>query len=1007
MLSRETIEIFPSPLAVSEYIRRMGKEIYFNHTFYTFGKILLNLAAELLEERFITDFEKEIILKRICSGYFKTRKKNYFYPVFSKPGFIKDLKKSVKTLKKAGVTPEILKKHIGNSKREKLSLKRLTDFYNIYSEYCSSCRDYDDMGWLVIDALGKMADMAPFLRGIKKVVVRPRYQLTNVQLKLLEIFADKGIKVSVYFPCDESNAAFEAGIFPCRCLKQMDSGNIRVDNTVSGSARQPSDLAFVQKNLFRAVNNEAKATDGSISVIEAADRNSEVREIALRIKKYLCGDEYLKPSDIVVIAKKISLYDDYIRQHFNRAKIPYYFRRGRQLQRANFYKDLMLVLSMAEEYFPRENIARIIAAPYFTDIGIDKDVAGLILCLCGYLSADNKPVDGCLNWLAGKGGETKDFINSGIDIQDVKTLNEFLCGLIRDISFEAERTAKDFSKWLRNFISRYYIRNMIEDEVSAVCGLLDKIDACPDNIMGSSLVSAARFKEMIESLAEREVIHEKNNLNAVKILTPFDTDGMNFKIGVFCGMAEGEFPSRKTEGLILKDADIEALNRILDEKGMLPVQKSADEEITDRNIFYRSFLNISDKCIFTVPFTEETREDRKKSVFLEEIEMMFLSEKDGKMVSALEVKKIPPSSVISEPDDAASRTDLLVSIAKKSRGRKLLLQPGGLQRELEQNDSVFMRNPNVIAAGDAKNYRGFYSSEEIRRFLSDKFFQDGAFSFNATALEAFLRCPFRYFMQSLMKMRDLPRPELYIDVMDEGAIIHEVLENFCKERKGKGGERLLLDIAGGIFNSYEQNNLTGRKELWSVKKEGMTEILRNFLKLEEKSPIGPGKTEFLRAEFPFKKFVTGIRGEKIALNGYIDRIDISKTGIVYVVDYKTSRQVRSEEDFREGYLAQAALYKLVLSEKTAQKNLGIKSPAEIRACYFLLKADPFDEKAEFFSEIAVSGDWEEILFEKIMRFKKAVINMEFPARPFDRQVDCRNCEFPYFCRIAEDWGAKT
>ena len=45
MLSRETIEIFPSPLAVSEYIRRMGKEIYFNHTFYTFGKILLNLAA--------------------------------------------------------------------------------------------------------------------------------------------------------------------------------------------------------------------------------------------------------------------------------------------------------------------------------------------------------------------------------------------------------------------------------------------------------------------------------------------------------------------------------------------------------------------------------------------------------------------------------------------------------------------------------------------------------------------------------------------------------------------------------------------------------------------------------------------------------------------------------------------------------------------------------------------------------------------------------------------------
>ncbi len=1007
MLSRETIEIFPSPLAVSEYIREMGKEVYFNHTFYTFGKILLNLAAELLEERFITDFEKEIILKRICSGYFNDREKKYFYSVFSKPGFIRDLKRSVKILKKAAVGPAILKIHIDNNTGGKLSAKRLSDFSNIYSGYAGFCHDYDDMGWLVVDALRKTGETPLFLKGIKKIVVRSRYQLTNVQLKLLEIFADRGIKVTVYFPCEESNAAFEAGISSYRYLKQMNPGNIRVDDTVSGSARQPSDLAFAQKNLFRAVNNEAKTKDGSISIVEAADRDLEVKEIALRIKKHLYSEKYLKPSDIVVITKKISLYDDYIRQYFNRADIPYYFRRGRQLQRTNFYKDLMLVLSLAEDHFSRENITRIIGAPYFADIGIDKDVAGLILCLCGYLSADNKPVDGCLNWLAGKGRETRDFINTGIDISDVKKLDGFLCGFIRDVSFEAERTAKDFSEWLRDFISRYYTGNMIADEVSAVYGLLDKIEACPDNIMGSSVVTVAQFKEMIESLAEREVIHEKNNLNAVKILTPFDTDGMNFKIGIFCGMVEGEFPSRKTEGLILKDADIEALNCILDEKGMLPVQKSADEEIVDRNIFYRSFLNISDKCIFTVPFTEETREDRKKSVFLEEIEMMFSSGKDGKMVSTLEIKKIPPSSMISEPDDAASRTDLLVSIAKKSRGKKLLLRPGGLQRELEQNDSVFMRNPNVIAPGDAKDYRGFYSSEEIHRFLSDKFFQDGAFSFNATALEAFLRCPFRYFMQSLMKMRDFPRPELYIDVMDEGTIIHEVLENFCKERKGKGGEKLLLDIAGGIFNSYEQNNLTGRRELWSVKKEEMTEILRNFLKLEEKSPIGPGKTDFIRAEFPFKKFVTGIRGERIILNGYIDRIDISKTGIVYVVDYKTSRQVRSEEDFREGYLAQAALYKLVLSEQTAQKNLGIKNPTEIRACYFLLKADPFDEKAEFFSEIAVSGDWEEILSEKIMRFKKAVIDMEFPAHPFDRQVDCRNCEFPYFCRIAEDWGPKT
>ncbi|MBN2189867.1 MAG: exodeoxyribonuclease V subunit gamma [Candidatus Aureabacteria bacterium] len=1007
MLSRETIEIFPSPLAISEYIRKMGKEVYFNHTFYTFGKILLSLAAELLEERFITDFEKEVILKRICSKYFTGRKKSYFYSVFSKPGFIRDLKKSVKMLKKAAAGPEVLKAHMDNSAGKRLSLKRLSDFFSIYSEYTDFCRDYDDMGWLVVDALGKAEKPPLFLKGIKKIVVRPRYQLTNIQLKLLEVFAGRGIKVAVHFPCDESNAAFEANLPSSGYLKRMNSRNIRVEGTVSGDARYPSDLALAQKTLFSPAGSGIEAKDGSIRIIEAANRNLETREIALCIKKHLCGDKYLKPSDIVVIAKKISLYDDHIRQHFSRAKIPYYFRRGKQLQHANFYKDLMLILSMAEDRFPRENIARVIGAPYFADIGIDKDAAGLILCLCGYLSADNKPVDRCLSWLNGPGRETKDFINSGIDGEDVKKLGEFLAGFIRDISFKTGRTAKDFSKWLRGFIGRYYVGNMMAGEISAVCGLLDKIDACPEDIMGSSVVSAAQFKEMVESLAEREVIHEKDNLNAVRILTPFDTDGMNFKIGIFCGMVEGEFPSRKTEGLILKDADIEEMNRILDEKGMLPVQKSADEEIIDRNIFYRSFLGISDKCIFTVPFTEETREDRKKSVFLEEIEMIFSSELDGKITSTLEAQRITPSHVINEPDNAASRGELLTSIAKKGRGKEIILQPAGLLEEFERNNTVFKRNPNICAPGADGNYRGLYSSEELKRFLSDKFFRDGLFSFNATALEAFLRCPFRYFMQSLMKIRDFPRPELYINVMDEGTIIHEVLENFCRERKKGGGEKLLLDIAARVFDSYERSNLTGRKELWSVKKEGMSETLRNFLKLEEKSPIGPGKTEFLRAEFPFKRFKAVLRGENIMLDGYIDRIDISKTGVVYVVDYKTSRQVRSEEDFREGYLAQAALYKLVLSEKSVQEDMGIKSPPEIRACYFLLKADPFDEKAEFFSEVAVSGDWEDILLEKIIKFREAVARMEFPARPFDRRVDCANCDFPYLCRIAEDWGPKA
>ena len=1012
MLSCETIEIYPSPLAISHRISNSGREVYFNTSFYTFGKVILTLAAELLDISFLTDFEKEVFLKKICEKYFEKNRKGYFAGVYGRPGFVKDIKKAVKTLKKAGVNAEDLKVYIEECEHPEMDRRRLLDLYAIYFQYTKSRKDYDDMGWLVVDALKKSNTLPLFLRVVKKVIVRSRYQITDVQLKLLEVLCAKGIKVVVMFPFDESNPAFEVAKTAAEYLKNIKSKNLKVDFKVESSARYPCDLFFAQEHFFKPPEKTFEPKDNSLLIVEAANRDFEIREIAFCIKKLLTESQDLKPVDIVLIVKDIAKYDDYIREHFKRAKIPFFFRRGKQLQRTNFYKDIMLVLSAGKDNFRREDISRIISAPYFVDFGVEKDKAEQILCLSGYFSFDNESIDKRLKWLKEYAGQFELFKKRLILKEDIEKVRNFLIPFIDEIPLkETRKTVFEFTGWLKEFIEKYYVCERNREQKEKVLSLVDEMLMSNRKMPGREKISTSRFKEMLESLAERETVSGEKNISAVNVLTPFDTDGLGFKVGIFCGMVDDEFPRKKMEAQVLKDKDINGINKVLEKKGYLPIQKSTDEGLLDRNVFYRSMLSISKSCIFTVPFTSETREDKRRSIFLEELEFLFSNVKDGKLISGLKKKSIPPSRIILPVEKTASKTEFEISLANTLKDKNIEVEPVSIKSEITRYKPVFLRNPNLESTAGNRYFRGIYSSQDLKKNLNNLFFKDGRFIFSPSMIEQFLRCPYRFFMQYLQKLKVFPRPEFEMNIMNEGIVTHAILERFCGERETGdiNPEKRIEKIAGEFFSDYEKEHFTGRKELWVVKKEGILQTVKNFLLLEEKSSIGPGKTKLVDVEYKVDNCIVDLDGEKIALRGVIDRIDCASDGTIYVIDYKTSSKPRKDKDYQQGYLAQAALYKLILLNREVAENLKLEDIKEskIKACYFALKADPYNEKAEYFTEIAASSDWKEILKDKIMRFKHAVEKMEFPAEPIDIDSDrreCGYCDFAYLCRIGEDWN---
>src|SRR5205814_10725819 len=53
----------------------------------------------------------------------------------------------------------------------------------------------------------------------------------------------------------------------------------------------------------------------------------------------------------------------------------------------------------------------------------------------------------------------------------------------------------------------------------------------------------------------------------------------------------------------------------------------------------------------------------------------------------------------------------------------------------------------------------------------------------ATSIETFARCPFRYFLGNVLRVREVEKPEdvLRISAADKGTLMHEALERFFEE----------------------------------------------------------------------------------------------------------------------------------------------------------------------------------------------------------------------------------
>ncbi|HLG66836.1 MAG TPA: PD-(D/E)XK nuclease family protein [Acidimicrobiales bacterium] len=230
---------------------------------------------------------------------------------------------------------------------------------------------------------------------------------------------------------------------------------------------------------------------------------------------------------------------------------------------------------------------------------------------------------------------------------------------------------------------------------------------------------------------------------------------------------------------------------------------------------------------------------------------------------------------------------------------------------------------------------------------------------SATRLERWAACPFAYLLRDVLGVEETEDPEerLQISPLDQGSLVHEILERFLADVLARPaehrpapaepwseGDRDRLDaIVAQVCDDYEARGLTGRSIFWRRDRRRILADARRFLE-EDAAYRAAFGAHPVAAELAFglPRAMGTVAldlpdGRRVAFRGRADRLDVTAGGTLRVIDYKTGRPdtyvgLSEDDPDQRGTRLQLAVYGLA-----ARAHLGAPL-AQVEAEYWFVSA---------------------------------------------------------------------
>ncbi len=918
-------------------------------------------------------------------------------------GTLSKIKNVISKYKEEGITHELLRKE--SEKLERSEKKKAIDIANIFKIYQEKCNELN--AFEIGDVYSILSKLKPnnfqnnfnnLYNDVDLIVFDGFDTFSSLEILIVNKLASiEGKELFLNFDYYSYNPIIFSHLEETyNRLQQF--GFKKIEDKIEINPN--SFIEIVRKRLFLKSTSKLEERDkNKIVKITVPSRDKEIVAIAKEIKRILISGK-AEPHEISVTFNLINNYSSIVRDTFESYGIPFNLTDRLKLDNSLSVIAVLSFLEILNSDFYYKNIIRAFSNSF---ISIDNFDVDAIL-----FSATNlKIVVGRENWkysilrgiafedkLSGLSKSNKKKTKYKKAAESLNSIDDLL------LPFMDELTPKEFYEQLNKLTHNLKIpKNILasdsnhkEIEIKGLTTFLDSAKEILNLVEKGNLnqkFSLSFYLEKLITLSSSTRFNIKERSDYGVLITNInELRGLSFKYSFIGGLIDGDFPTRYRPEIFFSGSFAKKEYHHLNE---------------ERFHFYQALSSWNKGLYLSFP----TGDEFTTSTFIKDFEKCFaLSEKTFSDYDSLIYS-------MEEAEKQISLVDAEFPIPSKQKTWN------------EHKTIIQFRNDEPRAF----SLHNGYIFDENESFLDDENYKELPFSISQ--LETYTKCPFKYFIERVLRVEIADEPDEDIEAIEIGSLLHSIVYDFytelnekniklqnCSEQVFAVAEKTLFRIAEKqvdvVFNKspfafYEEEIIFG------IKGKREHSILYKFLETERNST-----DNFLPKYFETNFGVVDVEQDKslstseplilddIKLRGKIDRIDLDKTNNTFeVIDYKTGSKKVTTAEITEGLSLQLPIY--VWAAKTLlMNNLNTNYEPEAMSIYSLKyfektfgKTPVSLSRKKEFDKTELINEYVDIALSHVKDSVENIRRGNFPITKFidNNEKVCRYCNYKTICRI--------
>lgn len=955
-----------------EIINRFKNDGIMDVEILSFKRLAYKVFEEVggLKVQEINNYGKIMLLKQTFEE--NINELQMFKKASKQDGFLREFEHLIKELKQNCISKEFIE-NINKYKIENELLKRkLADIIKIYDEINRKTEghfyDEEDKMDLFISSIEKSSyikNSVIWIDGFDSFYGQ-RYKVIN---NLIKYSNDVSISLNIDVKClnglenFEDWESFKTTYDTYKIITEEIENEIRVI-PIYGCKNASYEIQFLEKNLFTVNEEQFIEKTDNIKIYSSMNPYTETEKTASKIVS-LVRDHGYRWRDISIAVGDIDSYSNNIKKVFTQFEIPYFLDTKRDIMDNPFTKYILSILDMFIWNFKHDNVFEYLKT--------------------GFSPINYNETSKLENFSLQYGVEgSKWFRDFKFRAKNIGYYNELRRKISEDFNkerkeFQKLSNALDITMFLFNFIKKHKVQEKIEKQVEVFkkIGLYEKSSEQAQvwnfiielfdqiTLVGSDVeIIPKEYRKMIEAgFREVKISVIPPTLDKVAI------GGMNrisfrkSKALFILGANEGKLESKSNEkGLLLDDE-----RDVLVQSGMKLISSSSFATYKEKHTLYRVFSSPTDKLYISYALGTVEGRPMQASLYIDRLKQIFPMVKEE-----TDLSNIDEINYISNANGTIEQ--VVLKLRDYIEGRVIDDIWKDVYSWYEKNSyNVF----DVITRGI--NYDN--KVDKIQKEYVEKIYKT-PISMTVSKIENFAECPFKYFMETVVKPK--PRYVQKLEFYDLGNIYHRAVEEFTNEISIKKIDIYNLDKID-IFNlsqmCTEKVLLEKEQENTALEANERNKYMKNKIKrlvnraaytiIEQlkRGNFRPEFTELKIGSSSSSNYITPVEIKisdeySVYLQGRIDRIDTMKKddkAYINIIDYKSSQKDIDLSDAVQGLQLQLLVY---LSSIMKNGENIIKTKPEIGGAYYFCIDDPLIDgdnlsgkcvEDEIFNKLSLKG----------------------------------------------------